>query len=448
MNSDSVIKLELNLHEDNRFNFFSLDFIIPFLWFLRSASRGLTYWFDPQAAMATETDYLKGSPIDRTFLLTLEILGLTLLIVKRYPILTFIKNNFFLIIFYIYMVLSISWSEFPDVSFKRWVRVTGDLIMVMLLLSNKNPNEAIKNLIKICSFIVIPLSVLFIKYFRELGVSYDFTGKVEMWIGVTTHKNSLGQLVCITALFYFWYFIKKGIKFPYITIVVFVLCLWLLHGSKTSTSKTSLGIFFIGIFFLLFFHLLNRKVWPFVIFLSTTPLFYLFVNILSTPLFGQNFVSVVINNMGGDLTLTGRTLLWDEILQRASEHAIFGGGYGSFWIGDLGNDLWNLFPWHPGQAHNGYIDIYIDLGIVGLILISLHFLSTLVYITKEIRDGIQMSQLRLTIFLLILIYNITESSFAKPTSFLWFVFLLMTIQYQTKNSIVMYSNKKSLNNYI
>jgi O-antigen ligase len=406
----------------------ALSLIIPILWVLRIASRGLLYWFNPDAGLNQDIDYLKGSPIDRTYLSILEIIGIVILIKRKIEWKLLIKNNFTLIILYGYIGISVLWSDFQDVSFKRWIRALGDLIMVLIIITDHNYVKAFINVYRIGSYILLPVSIILVKYFREYGVSYDYTGKVEMWVGVTTHKNSLGQLVCIFCLFYIWNYLSKNFKTFITDIPIFLIGILLLNGSSSSISKTSFSVFFVGLIFLVIMKIIKEK--TYVLNLITISFFSVMIvgTIMSQHLFAYDFIPLVIGQAGGDPTLTGRTFLWDALLEIGKDNWLFGSGYGGFWLGEYANNLWQTFTWRPDSAHNGYIDVYIDIGIVGIFLLVLMLISTYLSIERSLVKGSEFAKLQFAIFITVMIYNFTESSFLKPTSFLWFTFLLIAVQ--------------------
>ncbi|MDR2729005.1 MAG: hypothetical protein LBB56_07715, partial [Chitinispirillales bacterium] len=167
----------------------SLSMWLPLLWMLRCGSRSLIYWFDPQAAMASDSnDLLTGNPFDRNFFIALEVMAFGVLAYRKFDVLYFAKNNKMLVLLFIYMLSSSLWSAFPDVSTRRWVRALGDLLMVLVILSQKNVIASLDWMYRRFVYLLIPVSVYFVKYMREFGVAYDFTGKAEMWVGVTTRK--------------------------------------------------------------------------------------------------------------------------------------------------------------------------------------------------------------------------------------------------------------------
>ena len=114
------------------------------------------------------------------------------------------KCNRWLVLLISYMLVSILWSDIPFVAFKRWVREFTAVIMALLVLSEPAPRQALESVLRRTVYVLIPFSVLLIKYFPDLGVIYSrWTGEIQ-WIGVTLQKNGLGRLCLISAFFLVW----------------------------------------------------------------------------------------------------------------------------------------------------------------------------------------------------------------------------------------------------
>ena len=68
--------------------------------------------------------------------------------------------------------------------------------------------------------------------------------------------------------------------------------------------------------------------------------------------------------------LTGRTGIWQTVLNEPN-NPLLGTGYASFWLGERLQRIWALYPRTPLlQAHNGYIEVYLNLGMVGVALLG------------------------------------------------------------------------------
>jgi len=142
---------------------------LPLIWIAIVGSRPITLWFGGPLSMETPDDYLKGSPIDMMIFLSLIVGGVMVLMRRRVNWSTLFTNNTWLFVFFLYCGLSVAWSDYPFVGFKRWIKDLGNLVMVLVILSEKDPVQAVKSVFLRCAFLLLPLSVLFIKYYAEFG---------------------------------------------------------------------------------------------------------------------------------------------------------------------------------------------------------------------------------------------------------------------------------------
>ena len=140
---------------------------------------------------------MEGSPIDRAFFMGLLVIGLAVVIVRMDRVGPLLRSNGSILLFFSFCAVSILWSDFPLVALKRWTKSLGDLVMVLIILTEPDPMGALKQLITRLGFILFPLSILFGKYYPHVGrrLTNSWTGEI---IGVTTQKNSLGVIACCT----------------------------------------------------------------------------------------------------------------------------------------------------------------------------------------------------------------------------------------------------------
>ena len=404
---------------------------LPLIWILLTASKSISYWMNPTQSVNLDFDYKSGNPIDRAILSLLMALGFIILCQRKINWKEIFKKNILILILFLYIGISIFWSDFSTVASKRWIRSLGDVIMVFVLLTEKDPCRETDKLIRRCAFILLPLSLVLIKYYRYIGVAYTYFG-YETWVGVTPHKNSLGSLASICAIYFLW---KITVDFRKINLILLieifylVLSVILLKGSHDASSKSSQLVFIVGIYLLL---LNSNKLFKNhleLIILFSIILFLSFEIILEMFLMNSlvNFSTGVV---GRDATLTGRTDLWEVLLFIGSKNFFFGVGYGSFWIGNLNHNLWDIFEWGPESAHCGYIDVFIDTGFTGIILIGFIIIQSYQRIGNNLKEikYFEYERFKFVLLTMIVIANITESSFLKPTDFLWFLFLLITIE--------------------
>src|SRR6266480_7712034 len=182
---------------------------LPLLWLMPGCSRSLSEWLNifglPVSGGASVEE---GSPLDACFCFVLIIAGFCVLAKRQVRLSEIVHNNGWLIAFLLYCFISIAWSDFPFVAFKRWIKILGHPIMVLIVLTEPDPEEALISLMKRCAYVIVPISILFIKYYPYLGTKYDQWTGMQMSTGIATHKNGLGQDCLILGFFFFWYLLR------------------------------------------------------------------------------------------------------------------------------------------------------------------------------------------------------------------------------------------------
>jgi len=403
---------------------------IPLIWLLIIASRPLVQWLVPQADVigGLEESMLTGSPIDRAVLSVLIVTGTLILWRRAINWGHLFRNNLWIFLFFLYAGMSILWSDYSDVAFRRWVKALGGFLMVLIVMTELDPSEAIKTLIKRIAYVLIPISILLIKYYRHLGVGYGFWDGSEYLVGVTTGKNELGRLCLICGFVFICHFLTMARdkylstdkKELLIDIFIVFLIVWLLKLSNSATSLASMivGVFvFIGMGFPIFRR--NPKVVP--VFFAAG----IFIIFILQSMF--DIREVIVTTLGRDITLTERTFLWKDLL-KINTNPLFGVGFSSFWLGDQLKTLWESHWRGIGEAHNGYLEIYLDLGFIGLFLLGGIIVSSYRKIIKSMASDFDFGRFEFAFLIIVLIYNITESAF-RTFSLMWYIFLLISTNY-------------------
>jgi O-antigen ligase len=117
--------------------------------------------------------------------------------------------------------------------------------------------------------------------------------------------------------------------------------------------------------------------------------------------------------------LTGRTDIWRLVLLEINKHPIFGIGYGAFWLGEgsPSQSIIDILHWIPLQAHNGYLDIFNELGIVGLCLLGLVFVYHIISLIRLTAFDREEAAIHWAMLILILISNLSESEVFRGVLF-------------------------------
>ncbi len=156
----------------------------------------------PWHTHSVSADGPDGSPLDALYFLALILAGLWVLGQRHAAIGAIVRNNRWLVALFIYGFLAILWSDFPFIAFKRWIKTLGHPVMALIILTDPNPVGALRIVMKRCAYLLIPFSVLLIKYFPQYGRSFDTWSGQPTNNGVGLTKNDLGYQCLIFGLFF------------------------------------------------------------------------------------------------------------------------------------------------------------------------------------------------------------------------------------------------------
>jgi len=399
---------------------------LPLLWLVLGCSRPVSAWLNifglPVSGAASVEE---GSPLDACFYFALIIVGFCVLAKRQVRLSEVVSNNGWLIAFLLYCFISIVWSDFPLVAFKRWIKILGHPIMALIVLTEPNPKQALTSLMKRCAYIVVPVSILFIKYYPELGRGFSPWGGA-MNTGINTDKNMLGADLLILGYFFFWYLLqtwqtKRSTRRrnELRLIAGFLIGIWWLFSQ--AHSATSLTCLLVGILVVVFVGMrsINKNL------IGTYMLAALVL--LAVAEMGFGISGRFSESLGRGTGFTGRTGLWTALLGLHT-NPIVGTGFESFWLGERPQQLEGIFFFIPNEAHNGYLETYLNLGSIGVLLVIGLFVATFWKIRLQLFRDFEMGRYRLGFLAAVVLYNWTEAGFRTVTP-LWFAFYLIAMDY-------------------
>jgi exopolysaccharide production protein ExoQ len=400
---------------------------LPLIWLVITCSKGLSQWlniFGLPVASAPSVE--EGSPLDAWFFFVLIAAGFYVLNKRQVRLSEVFRNNGWLIAFLLYCFISIAWSDFPFVAFKRWIKILGHPIMALIILTEPDLEEALIWLMKRCAYVVVPVSILFIKYYPELGRIYDPWTGMPMSKGIADSKNMLGADCLILGYFFFWYLLRTWQnerstwrRNEFRLIAGFLIGIWWLFSQ--AHSATSLTCFVIGALLVVFVGIrsINKK------FIGTYLLAALVL--VAAAELGFGISGRLSEALGRGSDMTGRRELWTSLLALHT-NPILGTGFESFWLGKRPQRLEGLFFFIPNEAHNGYLEIYLTLGLIGLFILTALFIATFWKIRSELWRNFEWGRFRLGSLAAIVVYNWTEAGF-KTVHPIWFVFYIIAMDY-------------------
>ena len=400
---------------------------LPILWLWFIGSRPLSFWLG-MSPPSGDNVQLNGSPVDAAAFGLLLAIGVVVLVQRRSRTCDYLKANWPIMLYFLYCLISVAWSYHSDVAFKRWIKAIGDPVMILVVVTDDHPAAALSSLISRVGFVLCPVSVLFIKYYGALGRAYTPVGE-PMNTGVTSNKNMLGVIVFVISLYTLRRVVtlvrdrgqraRRRHLLAQGTLLAFGIALLQMADSDTSTA-----CFILGAVFVVATGFRAIKGRPSRIHLLCLTMFLLAG--LTLLLGGE---SDVVHAMGRKPGLSGRTEIW-AALTSVDRNPVFGAGFESFWIGPGEQRFQSLLKaegwWHPedlNEAHDGYLEVYLELGWLGVGLISLILMRGYKSAVAAFRRDSSLGGLMLAYIVTSAAYSITEAGF-RMLDPIWFFLLL------------------------
>jgi exopolysaccharide production protein ExoQ len=403
---------------------------IPVLWLLIMASRPVSAWMaalgiGSVSQVDLQNEFIEGNTIDRTAYMVLLALGIVVVWTRRRRAAVLLSANIPILLLFLYCAVSTLWAAYTDVAVKRWIKAIGDVIIITLVLTDPYPKVAVKRFLTRVAFLLVPLSVLFIKYYPELGRAYHVWTWEPMYTGVTVGKNMLGVTCLVLGLSSLWRILcanresqgRERTRHAVAHTAVLVMVVWLLWMANSITAITCFVV--AGTLMIVscsrtftkkhfFIHLM-------VVGIVLSCSYLLFVGDSAS----------VFSTLGRDPTLTGRTAIWSMVLANR-DSAMMGAGFESFWIGDRLLRMWTV---NNGaflgiqSAHNGYLEVFLNLGFIGVGLLAAVLAGGYRNVIRAFRRDPDMHRLGLAYFVVALVYNFSEAGFRMVTP-IWLVLML------------------------
>jgi exopolysaccharide production protein ExoQ len=313
---------------------------------------------------------------------------------------------------------SFVWSEEPSMSFRKAILLLLTTLFGLYLASTRSVRSQL-SLITAAAGILALSSIALALFWPHLGLDHEMhTG---VWKGVFTQKNVAARsmvffLVCVIG---FKPSTLGGKAVKWVTIISSTVLI-AMTGSRT-------GLALYGCICLLFVAVsvslrLDSKLRLLLCMGAAGAFAAVFLS--SLPLYTWRLLS------GGDMTLTGRTNIWVAVLQSIGKHPWIGYGYDAFWSGMRGESANVILAarWAVPSAHNGFLEVWLQLGILGLAAFLL-FVGRGLVISLGAASRRQLAPVTfaLVTFALTIAYNLDESGVLPPNDWLWIVVILASV---------------------
>jgi len=363
------------------------------------------------------TDTGGGNRLRQIIFLGLFLFTIMMLSFSKLPKFNFLLQNSSLVLLAFWFLLSSFWSDEPEITIRRAIFFLIVCFIPIVLCSIVGFRRFIKINAQILSVFIV-LSIVCSLVFSgavHRGEVFD-TDLNGAWRGLFSHKNNAAIIASISGFIFLYQYFEESKRF---WLLLFLLTLFFLLLTK---SKTSIALFLPVVFFTWWLSkgLLIKYFCSFMFLLTlVTPLLFIF---------SFNYLNYFL--IDNPELFTGRSAIWQVLLEAISGNYILGLGYGAVWSAGeysaITNFGFNTTSWVASisHGHNGYLDIWLSVGIVGLLLFTFVLFKVLKNLAGVGDFSSNEKFLCLSILFFLILHNFLESSFTVYYSPGWYFFLL------------------------
>jgi len=361
-----------------------------------------------------------GTWLDELIILTILVIIAFFILWKRNELKGFItiwKKNWLVIAFLVFGIFSFTWSTFLLGTLQKILQLLLTTILAAYFGFRFSNKQMLSSLFTF-SFFIVFLSFLLILILPGAAImsTYPHEGA---WRGVTSHRNYLGSIAAFSSVIASLMFLtaKKNPGIKILATIVFLGCGFLIWKSNSATGLLLMaGLNFLLLVYVIWINLwLKFKKWVRVGILSFGSL----VGIAALFNLGKIFELV-----GRNSSLTGRIPLWKYLIGDVVNHnLLLGYGLGTVWVDEtfqakLAEALG--WPFLVVNGHNGFIDTFVYLGVIGLlILVAIVCLTLVKAAIHIIKNKTLLSFLPFITIVYVITANITISFFFEFETFHW-----------------------------
>lgn len=310
----------------------------------------------------------------------------------------------------IYTFGSVAWSDAPSVTVRRAAALFASTLFGHYLAARFRQEHV--RLLAITLAVALGASLLFGLLSADAFAEFGGDGLR----GVFLKKNALGRIAALSLVLFIVLGISAGVT-KKIATAGLVLSLLTLSMSQSMSAMVTAGATTMLMVLMVAYrsHRISGVTVALLLVLSCA------IGFLTAPISLEELAEAV----GRDGTLTGRTPLWQASLETVYDRPWLGYGFGAFWLGLEGpsSDIWSAFVWHPPHSHNGFLDLLLELGVVGLVLYLAMFAESLRRALRVFQGTGLMSVWALTFLVFLVSSNLTESALLKQNNLFWVLYV-------------------------
>ena len=318
------------------------------------------------------------------------------------------------------VVLSSMWSLDPGVTFRRSFAFAVSTAFGLYIGANYSWMALIR-LLALLYVAMITLSLALILAAPDLG--RDFVVHGGAWRGGWQEKNAMGAYMARGLAVFI---AAAMIDYPRRWLWAFfgLVCVFMAVMSKSATSLIACSVCIAAFLAVAIF----KRGTGLVVVAAWLGLFSAMTLGIAMALRPDLFVSLI----GKDLTFTGRTDIWEVVTFQLTQYKAWtwGFGYGSFWVTDEGPAYWIRvhLQWPVPNAHNGWLETILGIGLVGVTLIAFQMVITFFMALLQVRRAGPGVSFAIAFLMLFLLYSLSESYLMQQNNIIWVLFVAITVK--------------------
>ena len=316
-----------------------------------------------------------------------------------------------------FALVSTNWSHAPDITLRRGIALAGTTLCGVWMAGRFRGRELME-MLGWAMGIVAVLSLLFALLIPELGIHQggDFDGA---WRGVYLQKNALGKMMVLGTLTFILLSLREPGRARHKWQALAFLCAALVLLSTSTTSMLILGVLILLV--PLYRGLAARSRWLVPVALGIA------LPVVAIVLAVVTDVEAALDLFGKDATLTGRTELWEYAAATIGDRLWYGYGYGAFWqVSTRAQAIYAAIGWDAWHAHNGLLELGLNLGVIGIVLFLAGYVTGLFRGTGALLSGAREEGIWILGFLtFVLLGNLTESAILEQNAY-WILYVATT----------------------
>ncbi len=351
-----------------------------------------------------------------------------------------LQKNPGLCLYLFLILLSFGWSDTPIYTLKYSLVWLGTTIVSIYIIKQYSYQE-ISTLLQWGLVVTAIISTFYSKFKPAIGIN----PAKNSWQGIIDHPNKLAALMALSAILWGLEAIENP-KNRWLSIGIVLFSLFVLKMAESGGGQVQ---FLMGIITVSSVRFLKKLPFQWSLFFVVV---FLILSISGFIILTNNLEAIIVDGLGKDITLTGRTPLWAYLFaEKIPKRPWLGYGFHGFWqpwrgadnpaanhiSGELRMPTGGGY-WTPPHSHNGFVEIVIDLGLIGFIAFALSFCTALVqaiqYLTSPQKGESNLESVLPILLLIFIVFpNLTEIPLVE-NNHNWYYYIFVAVGISLKTS--------------